>query len=411
MSSILPRSSDEIITTWTRRFLIALTVLAWFGIAAMVIWGLRLIGAVILLYSIAGLLAFVLYPVVKAFARVLGQGIAALVVMLLTVVAIGALLYYLGAALIEEAGVLSNQLAFLGQPDALQQLPWLAQLLQRFGVNQADVHLPFADWLTQAVGGIGTITAVLGSVAFAFINVIAAFTIMTYLLMDGGRLIFWLRSQTPMVYRPSVNFLLDTLNEKMGGFLRGQLLVVLIITTLIGIGAYLIGLPYLVVFIVIVFISEFVPVLGGYVAGTIGILFGFSHSVAMGLIMIAFVSIMFGVVEGQILIPRITGRAVHVHPLVVLAGLLIGAELFGLPGAIFAPIVTGVVDVLVRALWATYRYLHPEEFPHTPEPEAPPPLIPGVAPTDPEAFLPEVLAEAAGVIERKADPDSEKNGV
>ena len=70
---------------------------------------------------------------------------------------------------------------------------------------------------------------------------------------------------------------------------------------------------------------------------------------------------------------------------------------------------TGVVDVLVRALWATYRYLHPEEFPHTPEPEAPPPLIPGVAPTDPEAFLPEVLAEAAGVIERKAEStDNEK---
>jgi predicted PurR-regulated permease PerM len=152
-------------------------------------------------------------------------------------------------------------------------------------------------------------------------------------------------------------------------------------------------------------------VLGGYIAGTIGILFGFSDSITKGLIMIAFVSIMFGVVEGQILIPRITGRAVHVHPLWVLAGLLIGAELFGLPGAIFAPIVTGVLDVLVRALWATYRYLHPEEFPHTPEPEPPPPLIPGVAPTDPDAFLPEVIAEAAGVIERSAESDSEKNGV
>ena len=168
---------------------------------------------------------------------------------------------------------------------------------------------------------------------------------------------------------------------------------------LIGIGAYIIGLPYLAIFIAIVFISEFVPVLGGYVAGTIGILFGFSHSVAMGLTMIAFTAIMFGVVEGQILIPRITGRAVHVHPLLVLAGLLIGAELFGLPGALFAPILTGVLDVMVRALWATYRYLHPEEFPHTPEPEPPPPLIPGVAPTDPEAFLPEVIGEAAGALE------------
>jgi hypothetical protein len=61
-------------------------------------------------------------------------------------------------------------------------------------------------------------------------------------------------------------------------------------------------------------------------------------------------------------------------------------------------------------IWATYRYLHPEQFPHTPEPEPPPPLIPGVAPTDPEAFLPEVIAEAAGVIERKAESTNDEKG-
>ena len=178
---------------------------------------------------------------------------------------------FLGAALIEEAGALANQLAFLTQPDAIQQLPWLAHLLERFGVNPADAKLPLVDWLGQAVGGSGGVASLVGGVVFAAINVVAAFTILTYLLMDGARMIFWLRASTPMVYRPSVNFLLDTLNEKMGGFLRGQLLVVVIITFLIGIGAYLIGLPYLAVFITIVFVSEFVPVLGGYVAGTIGI--------------------------------------------------------------------------------------------------------------------------------------------
>jgi predicted PurR-regulated permease PerM len=411
MASIIPTAPNEMMTTWTRRFLIALTVLAWLGILAMVMFGLRLIGSVLVLYAIAALLAFILFPLVKLLGRVIGRRLAALVVVLLVLFVAGAVLYFLGAALIDQLGILGDQLAFLTQPDAIQHLPWLAELVSRFGVNPADVKLPLADWLGQAVGGSGGVASLVGGVVFAAINVVAAVTILIYLLMDGARLIFWLRASTPMVYRPSINFLLDTLNEKMGGFLRGQLLVVIIITVMIGIGSYLIGLPYLAVFITVVFVSEFVPVLGGYVAGTIGILFGFSHSVTMGLIMIAFTSIMFGVVEGQILVPRITGRAVHVHPLVVLAGLLIGAELFGLPGAIFAPIVTGVLDVLVRALWATYRYLHPEEFPHTAEPEAPPPLIPGVAPTDPEAFLPEVLAAAAGVIDHKAESADRENGV
>ena len=80
-SSIFPNAPNETITVWTRRFLIALTILAWFGILAMVIWSMRLIGAVLLLYSIAALLAFVLYPVVKTLGHAVGRRVAALLVM------------------------------------------------------------------------------------------------------------------------------------------------------------------------------------------------------------------------------------------------------------------------------------------------------------------------------------------
>jgi predicted PurR-regulated permease PerM len=405
-SPIFPNANNEIITTWTRRFLIALTILAWFGIAAMTIWALRLIGAVILLYSIAALLTFILYPAVKALGRIIGRRVAALVVMALVVAAAVALIYWVGRSLIELGGALADRLAFLTQPNAIERIPWLAHILASFGVDPTTVRIPLNQWFQQLVDGSGNLPGILGGVVVGLINVVAAFTIMTYLLMDGSRLIQWLRGSTPMMYRPSINFLLDTLNEKMGGFLRGQLLVVVIITFMIGIGASIIGLPYLAIFIAIVFICEFIPVLGGWVAGTAGILFGFSHSIPMGLTMIAFTLIMFGVVEGQILIPRITGRAVHVHPLFVLAGLLVGAELFGLPGALFAPVVTGVLDVVVRALWATYRYLHPQEFPHTPEPEPPPPLIPGVAPPETETFPPEEVGEAALAMKGKLERDT-----
>jgi predicted PurR-regulated permease PerM len=401
-SSIFPNPPNETITVWTRRFLIALTILAWFGIAAMLIWALRLIGSVLLLYSIAALLAFVFYPLVKALGDVVGRRAAALLVMALVVIVAVALFYWLGMSLVEQGGVLVDRLAFLTQPNAIQQIPWLAHVLQSFGVDPSTVRIPVNQWFQELMDGVGNLAGILGGVVFALINVVAAITIMTYLLMDGARLVRWLRGSTPMVYRPSVNFLLDTLNEKMGGFLRGQLLVVVIITIMIGVGAYVIGLPYLAIFIAIVFISEFIPVLGGWVAGTVGVLFGFSHSIAMGLTMLAFTVLMFGAVEGQILMPRITGRAVQVHPLFVLAGLLIGAELFGLPGALFAPALTGVLDVIVRALWATYRYLHPEEFPHTPEPEPPPPLIPGIAPTDPEAFTPDLIGEAGATLKERA---------
>src|SRR6516165_6666696 len=112
-SSIFPSPPSETITVWTRRFLIALTILAWFGIAAMLIWALRLIGSVLLLYSIAALLAFVFYPLVKALGRVVGRRVAALLVMALVVAAAVAVIYWLGMALVQQGGVLADRLAFL----------------------------------------------------------------------------------------------------------------------------------------------------------------------------------------------------------------------------------------------------------------------------------------------------------
>ena len=223
------------------------------------------------------MLAFVLYPLVKALGRLIGRRVAALLVMALVVAAAVALIYWLGMALVEQGGVLADQLAFLTQPerDSADSLAGAcAAKLWRGSRDGAHSGQPVDS--EQLVDGSGNLAGILGGVVFALINVVAAITIMTYLLIDGAQTASqWLRGSTPMVYRPSINFLLDTLNEKMGGFLRGQLLVVVIITILIGIGAYIIGLPYLAIFIAIVFISEFVPVLGGYVAGTIGILFGF----------------------------------------------------------------------------------------------------------------------------------------
>jgi predicted PurR-regulated permease PerM len=349
-SSIFRSPPSETIMVGTRRFLIALTILAWLGIAAMLIWALRLIGSVLLLYSIAASLAFIVFPLVKALDRVVGRGAAALLVMALVVAAMLALISWLGMSLVEQGGALADRLAFLTPPNALQQIPWLAHVLQSCGVDPSPVRMPLNERLHALIARSGNFAGVVGGVVVALINTVAAITIITYLFINGARLIRCLRGSTPMVYRPSVNFLLDTLNEKMGGFLRGQLLVVVIITIMIGVGAYVIGWPYIAIFIATVFTLEFIPVLGGWVAGTVGVLFGFSHSIATGLTMLAFTAIMFGVVEGQILIPRITGRAVQVHPLFVLAGLLIGAELIGLPGALFAPALTGVLDVIVRAL-------------------------------------------------------------
>ena len=118
--------------------------------------------------------------------------------MALVVAAAVALIYWLGMALVEQGGMLADRLAFLTQPDAIQQIPWLAHVLQSFGVDPSTVRIPVNQWFKNWSDGSGNLARMLGGVVFALINIVAAITIMTYLLMDGARMLFWLRASTPM---------------------------------------------------------------------------------------------------------------------------------------------------------------------------------------------------------------------
>jgi predicted PurR-regulated permease PerM len=68
------------------------------------------------------------------------------------------------------------------------------------------------------------------------------------------------------------------------------------------------------------------------------------------------------VIEGDVVGPRIVGKAIGLHPVVSLAALIAGAELFGITGALLASPVAGVLQALLVAIWVEWRATHPKEF-------------------------------------------------
>ena len=145
---------------------------------------------------------------------------------------------------------------------------------------------------------------------------------------------------------------------------------------LIGVGAYFIGIPFAVLIAVIVFILEFVPVVGAYISGAIGILFALTQGWQVALIYAIFVTIMQGVLDGQILAPRILGRSVGIHPIISIFALIALAQLFGLFGALLAVPLAACVQIYIVAFWKEWKARHPEEFP--PEEKDPTPAkVPG----------------------------------
>jgi len=113
---------------------------------------------------------------------------------------------------------------------------------------------------------------------------------------------------------------------------------------------------------VVAFVLEFIPVLGTIVSGVVCVLLAFTKGwlFALGML-IYFVGV--HIFEGDIVGPRIVGKAVGLHPVISLFALLAGADLFGVWGAILASPIAGVVQALLIAFWQNWRENHPEQFP------------------------------------------------
>ncbi|MEO8716096.1 MAG: AI-2E family transporter, partial [Acetobacteraceae bacterium] len=186
-----------------------------------------------------------------------------------------------------------------------------------------------------------------------------------YLVLDGERLINWLRTETPRAQRPPIVFLLSTLERVVGGYIRGQLILSTIIGALVGGGMELFHVPDPLLLGMLAFLLAFIPILGTFVSGAACVLLALTQGITIAIAVLAYF-VFIHVIEGDVLGPRIVGEALGLHPVLSILAVVTGAELFGITGALFAGPLTGVALAIVKALWASWQKLHPHEF--SPEP-------------------------------------------
>jgi predicted PurR-regulated permease PerM len=158
-----------------------------------------------------------------------------------------------------------------------------------------------------------------------------------------------------------IRFLLETLQRVIGGYIRGQVLLCGLIGFLVGAGMYVIGVPFALLLGVLAFVLEFIPVLGTLISGAICVLLALTKGWVFAVIVLAYFVVVH-VIEGDVVGPRIVGKAIGLHPVVSLAALIAGSELFGIAGALLASPVAGVLQALLIAIWTEWREAHPKDF-------------------------------------------------
>jgi predicted PurR-regulated permease PerM len=196
-----------------------------------------------------------------------------------------------------------------------------------------------------------------------FIDLIAVITLSVYFVLDGPRIIGWLSLKTPVTYRSSINFLLHALDQSLGGYFRGSLLLALIGALGTGVGLALLRVPYPALLGVLFFLFYFIPVIGPYAIEALCILAALPLGWTVMLIVGVYMTLLQGVVMGQILSPRVFSKTVGVHPIVALFALFAGGELFGLLGGFLSVPVAGVLQQIIVAIWHRWKNGHSEQFP------------------------------------------------
>lgn len=225
-----------------------------------------------------------------------------------------------------------------------------------YSLDLSDVYQDLSVMLRSFVGSVaqGTLDVAFSIASGAFwliFILIAAF----YLVKDADRIIEQLDNLVPPGYRDDVVRLRRQITEVWNAFLRGQLLLGLALAVLTTVACMAVGLPYAGVLGLIAGVMEFVPSLGPIIAmipAVLVALFQGSSFLPLGnfwfAVLVAGLYIVIQQIEGNLLVPRILGRSLNLHPLLVLIAIIVGGSLAGILGMLLAAPVLATLRVVGR---------------------------------------------------------------
>lgn len=254
--------------------------------------------------------------------------------------------------------------------------PWLQQSLGLQGItldSQAITDNLKSYWreTSQAlIKVLGTLSQS-GQAVFSFIiNLFLVPVVTFYLLRDWDKLIHGIRMMLPRRHEPLISRLAAEIDDVLGAFIRGQLIVMLALGLIYAIGLWAIGLDLAIIIGLTAGLLSIVPYLGtvvGVGAALIAAMFQFQDVVH--LLMVAGVFTVGQMMEGMVLTPKLVGDRIGLHPVAVIFAVLAGGQLAGFLGILLALPVAAALNVLVRHIHQEYR--SSDYYAQAPESKAP----------------------------------------
>ncbi|MEK7529975.1 MAG: AI-2E family transporter [Patescibacteria group bacterium] len=335
----MPPHAPQKITISTRTIVTTLAILIGLG----VLWFIRDILAI---FFVALLLAALIDPFAHWFEHhKVPRGVGVIIVYILLLAIVTGAVILIVPPFVEQLGELVRNLGgTIGSAkDAAVQVQ---SFFEHYGLSEnvensvAGLQRGVAD----AISGIfSTIAGVFGGIATFILVLVLAF----YMVVEEGQAKRIFRHVTPKKYRAYISSLMGRMQDKLGAWLRGQIILMVVVAALTYIGLLILGVKYALVLAIFAGVAEIVPYAGPIIAAIPAIGIGLTMSPLKAMLVAI---IYFGIqqIENAVLTPKIMQKSVGLNPVVSLFALLVGFKLAGLVGALLAIPVATVISVFIK---------------------------------------------------------------
>ena len=337
---------------------------AWCLIAVLIVLALWLLGPVLTPFVVAAVLAYALTPLVNKLDR-MGKGrlprvVAVILVELMFIIATLCLLLLIVPIVIKEIPLIREQVPLLADRLTNGLTPWLAQYGIYVSLDIGSLKALALKYLNanyeDMAGSLLSSLRLGGSVALAIVgNAVLIPVALFYLLMDWEKFVARMLELVPPLMRNAFDSFTDESDSVLGQYLRGQMLVMLVMAAFYAVGLALFGLDLALPIGIFTGLAMFIPYLGFGIGLILALLAGLLQFASLkAVLMVAVVYGVGQVVESFYLTPRLVGERIGLHPLAVIFALLAFGQVFGFVGVLIALPVSAVLLVALRRIKQRY---------------------------------------------------------
>lgn len=298
------------------------------------VWFFWFIRDIVAIFVASILLSALIDPFASWFAaRKIPRGLAVIIVYTLLLAITSVFVVALVPIISEQGTELFANVSFYYQ-EAAESLGQFRQFSGNGGFAESIVT-SIESLQSEITGSFGslfsTVKGVIGGIAASFIILVLAF----YMVVEEERMSHYFKKLAPVEYRPYISQLLKKMQDKMGQWLRAQLILGLVVGIAVYIGLKILGVEYALLLALIAGVLEIVPYLGPILAVVPALMIGLAQSPIIGLSVLG-LYLLIQQVENNILVPKIMQTVTGLNPVISILALLVGLKAGGIAGAILA---------------------------------------------------------------------------